>query len=86
MRKGDLMQRTWFRRFGYWTVRSFTRALTIVGFQARCWGRENFPATGGALICANHQSFLDPVLIGNSSARPMNYLARKTLFQFGPLG
>jgi 1-acyl-sn-glycerol-3-phosphate acyltransferase len=57
-----------------------------IGFQARCWGRENYPATGGALICANHQSFLDPMLIGNSSSRPMNYLARKTLFHFAPLG
>ena len=80
------MQRSWFRRFGYWAVRSCTRALLSIGFQARCWGRENFPATGGALICANHQSFLDPMVIGNSSARPMNYLARKTLFRFGPLG
>jgi len=80
------MQRTWFRRFGYRVVQSVTRALMAIGFQARCWGRENYPATGGALICANHQSFLDPMLIGNSSVRPMNYLARKTLFRFGPLG
>ena len=80
------MRRTWFRRFGYRAVQSVTRALMAIGFQARCWGRENYPATGGALICANHQSFLDPMLIGNSSSRPMNYLARKTLFRFGPLG
>ena len=80
------MQRTWFRRFGYRAVQSVTRALMAIGFQARCWGRENYPATGGALICANHQSFLDPMLIGNSSSRPMNYLARKTLFHFAPLG
>ena len=80
------MQRTWFRRFGYRAVQSVTRALMAIGFQARCWGRENYQATGGALICANHQSFLDPMLIGNSSSRPMNYLARKTLFHFAPLG
>jgi 1-acyl-sn-glycerol-3-phosphate acyltransferase len=58
----------------------------VTAFQVRCWGRENFPRTGGALVCSNHQSFLDPVVIGNSSSRPINYLARKSLFQFGPLG
>ena len=80
------MQRTWFRRVGYRVVQSVTRYLTVTAFQVRCWGRENFPRTGGALVCSNHQSFLDPVVIGNSSSRPINYLARKSLFQFGPLG
>ena len=80
------MQRTWFRRVGYRVVQSLTRYLTVTAFQVRCWGRENFPRTGGALVCSNHQSFLDPVVIGNSSSRPINYLARKSLFQFGPLG
>ena len=80
------MQRTWFRRVGYLVVQSLTRYLAVTAFQVRCWGRENFPRTGGALVCSNHQSFLDPVVIGNSSSRPINYLARKSLFQFGPLG
>ena len=80
------MQRTWFKRVGYLVVQSLTRYLTVTAFQVRCWGRENFPRTGGALVCSNHQSFLDPVVIGNSSSRPINYLARKSLFQFGPLG
>lgn len=80
------MQRTWWKRVGYRVAQSLTRTLANIGFQTRCWGRENFPQDGGALICANHQSFLDPVVIGNSSSRPMNYLARKTLFEFGPLG
>jgi 1-acyl-sn-glycerol-3-phosphate acyltransferase len=80
------MQRTWFKRVGYCVLQSLTRCLAITTFQVRCWGRENFPRTGGALVCSNHQSFLDPVVIGNSSSRPINYLARKSLFQFGPLG
>ncbi len=34
----------------------------------------------GALVCANHQSFFDPVLVGLAFDRRLNYLARKTLF------
>ena len=80
------MERSWFKQVGYRIVQLFTRIFATTGFRARCWGRENFPREGGALVCANHQSFLDPMVIGNSSSRPMNYLARKSLFAFGPLG
>jgi 1-acyl-sn-glycerol-3-phosphate acyltransferase len=47
----------------------------------RVEGRENWPATGGALICANHQSMFDPPLVGLTCPRRMNYLARDTLFR-----
>lgn len=36
-------------------------------------------------MCSNHQSFLDPVLVGLTCDRRMNYLARDTLFR-GPFG
>jgi 1-acyl-sn-glycerol-3-phosphate acyltransferase len=37
-------------------------------------------------VCSNHQSFLDPPLVGSAFNRRMNYLARKTLFSLGPFG
>lgn len=79
------MQRTWFKRVGYHVIQALTRTVATIGFQARSWRTDNFPPSGGALICSNHQSFLDPMVIGNASRRPMNYLARKTLFRFGPM-
>ena len=42
------------------------------------------PAEGAALVCSNHQSYMDPVLIGAALRRRLNYLARDTLFDFGP--
>src|SRR3954471_21386485 len=54
-------------------------ALTL-GWSLRTEGREHMPASGPALIIANHQSFFDPVLIGVSTRRHLCYLARKTLF------
>jgi putative phosphoserine phosphatase/1-acylglycerol-3-phosphate O-acyltransferase len=43
-------------------------------------GEERFPASGGAVIVANHRSYLDPLLIGLVAARagrPVRFLAKK---------
>jgi 1-acyl-sn-glycerol-3-phosphate acyltransferase len=62
--------------FAYWT----TMAFTTLGFSLRMSGRQNVPRRGPALLIANHQSFLDPMVIGISSPRRLCFLARKTLF------
>ena len=49
-------------------------------FRIRCWGRRNFPESGGVIVCSNHQSNLDPVLVGLTTDRRLNYMASKTLF------
>lgn len=63
-------------------VRYLARLTFLLAFRFRCLGREHFPERGGGLVCANHQSFLDPVLVGAASDRRLNYIARKTLFRF----
>jgi 1-acyl-sn-glycerol-3-phosphate acyltransferase len=63
----------------------FSCQLGAVGFfNIRCGGREKVPASGGGLMLSNHQSNLDPVLVGLASKRRLNYVARKTLFKFPP--
>jgi 1-acyl-sn-glycerol-3-phosphate acyltransferase len=52
-----------------------------IGFSLRTEGRSNIPASGPVLLVANHQSFLDPILMGLSSRRHLRFLARKTLFR-----
>ena len=58
--------------------------LTIC-YKVRVHGLDNFPRSGSTLICSNHQSFLDPVVLGVTSPRPLNYLARETLFKVTPV-
>jgi 1-acyl-sn-glycerol-3-phosphate acyltransferase len=55
-------------------------AFTL-GFSYRSEGRRNIPARGPALLIANHQSYLDPILVGLACRRPLCYLGRKTLFR-----
>lgn len=61
------------------------RTFAVVAFRVRVAGRERVPLTGGLLVCSNHQSHLDPVLVGLAVDRRLNYLARDTLFRFLPL-
>ncbi len=52
-----------------------------LGFSLRMHGVKNMPQTGPALVVSNHQSFLDPPIVGLAARRPLVYLARKTLFR-----
>jgi 1-acyl-sn-glycerol-3-phosphate acyltransferase len=55
-------------------------AMTL-GFSLRTEGMRHVPPTGPALLIANHQSYLDPDLVGLAARRHLCYLARKTLFR-----
>ncbi|MEC7565914.1 MAG: lysophospholipid acyltransferase family protein [Planctomycetota bacterium] len=65
---------------GYIVSRFVFRLIGLLCFGYHCQGRQHIPKQGGALICANHQSNLDPALVGMASARHWRYLARKSLF------
>ena len=67
-------------------LKGLVRFLLASAYRVRYSGRENIPAEGAALVVSNHQSFLDPPLVGAGCPRRLNFLARKTLFRFGPFG
>ena len=50
-------------------------------FLIRVKGRENIPGNGGFILASNHQSFLDPVLLGMASPRILRFMARDDLFK-----
>lgn len=54
-----------------------------LGYRAR--GTERL-APGGGLLLVNHQSFLDPLLVGLPLSRPVSFLARDSLFRVPVLG
>lgn len=56
-----------------------TRLALALLFRPRRLGLAQLPPRGGALLCANHQSWLDIPLIGTSLWRPVRFVARHTL-------
>ena len=47
----------------------------------RTFGRHHVPRTGGVLILSNHQSFVDPPLVGCGLPRACHFMARDSLFR-----
>ena len=67
----------WVYWFGWTLFGSAYRSL----FGLKVVGRENLVRDGAVLIASNHESFLDPPLIGTLYHDEMFYLARKTLMK-----
>src|ERR1039457_4538485 len=62
------------------------RALYRIYFRWRVFNAERVPQTGAVILASNHASFLDPPLVGSGVHRPINYLARESLFRFPGIG
>jgi 1-acyl-sn-glycerol-3-phosphate acyltransferase len=76
-----LTARLWYDA-AYWS--SFT-AFTF-GFSFRRAGWANMPRTGPVLVVANHQSVIDPLVVGLGCRRYLSFLARSTLFKVPGFG
>ena len=74
--EGIQKPRPWYR-----FMRRVCQLCTVLGVKLRVFNRHFEPATGGAIYISNHQSFMDPVLVSLSLQRPMNYMARDSLFR-----
>ena len=81
-----MTQRSLLNRVWYQFLRGLICLAATLAYRVRYSGRVNIPKTGPVLVVSNHQSHFDPPLIGAGCWRRMNYLARKTLFHFVPLG
>jgi 1-acyl-sn-glycerol-3-phosphate acyltransferase len=67
------------------TFRAILRNVFAFWMRLRARGFERLP-DGGALFLINHQSFLDPLLVGVCLRRPVSYLARDNLFRVPFIG
>jgi 1-acyl-sn-glycerol-3-phosphate acyltransferase len=55
-------------------------------FGLRVRGAEHIPSSGPALIVSNHQSILDPPVIGGAARRQIYFLAKAELFRIPLFG
>lgn len=75
------------RRSWFWLIcQTVIQGFFGIWLRYRAVGVDRIPTTGGGLLLCNHQSYLDPLLVGLHLARPVSYLARNTLFAVPILG
>lgn len=67
------------------TLRMIVWLLSKTVYRVKVIGRENLPETGGALIVANHVSWIDGVLLLLTSSRPIRMIAYADIANSRPL-
>lgn len=64
----------------YWLGYLFFKSAGKAFYNLQLVNEDKLVKEGGVMMAANHESFLDPPLIGISHPTNVTYLARKTLF------
>jgi 1-acyl-sn-glycerol-3-phosphate acyltransferase len=64
----------------YRFVRFLIGTMAAVVLRWRATGHHHVPESGGLLLVSNHLSYLDVFFLGIPLRRPLNYVARSTLF------
>lgn len=73
--------------FAYYKIGRYASGLIVRFFgRAEILHSEYVPRTGGAIICANHVSYIDPPMLGWACPRSVRFMAKKELFDVPLLG
>ena len=67
-------------------LRPFVGFVSRVCWKVRYFGTENIPQSGGLIIAANHQTYLDPFWIAVPINRPVRFLAWKVALSWPIIG
>jgi len=70
----------------YKTVKFIITPIAHLMFRIKCVGKENVPKEGAFVLCANHTSMLDLVLLVALCPRAVCFMAKKELFKNRFLG
>jgi len=64
----------------YSVLRAIAWLLLKIFWRMEVIGTENVPERGGVIIASNHVSYLDPIVLGASTKRKINFIAKKEVF------
>ena len=66
----------------YWFIVTIIRPVVKILYRLEINGLENLPNSGGIIICPNHTSNADPVLLAITFKRQIYFMAKAELFKF----
>jgi 1-acyl-sn-glycerol-3-phosphate acyltransferase len=72
--------------FSYQLIRAVLYVFFKVFNRLEVIGSENIPRNGGAIVAANHVSYLDPPVLGVALKRRPTYIAKEGLFRIPFIG
>jgi 1-acyl-sn-glycerol-3-phosphate acyltransferase len=65
----------------YSFLKSLAGVVFRTWFRVKADGKEHVPKEGAVIVCCNHISMWDPVVIGYVMPRPLRYMAKAELFR-----
>lgn len=65
----------------YYTLRFISAIILKIIFRFKVQGIENIPEDGRVVLCSNHISILDPIVLAIVVKRPIAFMAKKELFE-----
>ncbi len=68
-----------------WLIEKIAAAVARCLYRVKTRGFEQIPATGGALILANHLSYIDPVPLQLACPRPLRFVGFQGFLNVNPL-
>lgn len=70
----------------YKVVRFLAYLIFSIIFRINVKGSENIPIEGIIVLCSNHISNLDPIILAIAVSRPISFMAKKELFENKVIG
>lgn len=64
----------------YGNIIGLVRGLVRIAYPPKVEGAENIPAEGACIICPNHISLRDPVVMAAVARRPLRFMGKSELF------
>ena len=75
------MKRTIIDQIVYYTCRRAALIFFYVFLRGKFYNWRKIPTTGRVIIVSNHQSYLDPPLVGGGPRRQVGFMAKESLFR-----
>jgi 1-acyl-sn-glycerol-3-phosphate acyltransferase len=74
-------KRSWLFSIVYFFIRSTIHLFFETIYRIRIIGVHNIPKRGRLILCSNHVSYLDPVILGGFFPRQIYYMAKSEVFK-----